>query len=898
MAARTRRSSADLLTYLHVWPEQEYTSGMLTRHDSTRWSLLAVAVLLIASIGVVPMVAGQLTPTPSPEPAEEAISQYGLYEASFRAPGDYTNPYDPAQIDVMATFSGPGGASYDVPAFFMRPFRQTCTENCEVEQLEMAGPSEWRVRFSPPATGEWQVSVSARDRTGFSSVVYEDSFRVAPSDDSGFVRRGENPRYFAFDSGEPFFPVGSNLAWSWDGAGGIFAYERWLDALSAAGANYARINIDVPWFIGLDWPGPAGDYSEAQAAAWRLDTILQRAAERGIYLQVTLLWHQGFTEYVSPPVGPVDDGPRLDTSADWDSNPYNVALGGPLSGPSALFFETARPLLNQRLRYIVARWGYSPHVFAWELVDEIDSLAGYTPQRARAWLQDSLVYLDEIDPVDHLVTVGMRQPEPSLWALDAIDFAQVTYYQRRPVEPPQDQVAGTLDALSQALTQTDKPVLLSEFSLNPWYEPIDDDPTGIHLRNTIWTAALAGSAGGAMSWWWDTYIDRAALYDVFAPLASFTEQVSWNSPALEPITVGLMAETPFNYAPLRLDGFRRDLGSESPFDTIYRVLQDGAVPPISQASAYLYGEANPERSRPQTFVVSPPIDTELQIGLRDVSSEAPAILVINIDGSEIARIDFSAGSRQILVTVPLSAGEHTVVLDNLGADWIQLDYIEIAAYRSPIRAIGLADRERGEAAVWVHHRDFTFETISAGIEPEPVNFSLRIPEMPAGTYRVTIWDAITGNVIGEETVTLAEDGSGTLRVRLLPLTAQLAVHAERVAGPPDTTSTPATQIITRTPAVTLTPTSTSTPTPTSTNTPTPTATDTPTMTLTRTPTRTPSPTNTPTDTSTPTATPTGTATSTPTDTPTATATNTPRPTATQTRTPTITPTATERVTSP
>src|SRR5690606_1763301 len=101
-----------------------------------------------------------------------------------------------------------------------------------------------------------------------------------------------------------------------------------------------------------------------------------------------------------------------------------------------------------------------------------------------------------------------------------------------------------------------------------------------------------------------------------------------------------------------------------------------------------------------------------------------------------------------LVTVPLSAGEHTVVLDNLGADWIQLDYIEIAAYRSPIRAIGLADRERGEAAVWVHHRDFTFETISAEIEPEPVNFSLRIPEMPAGTYRVTIWDAITGNVIG------------------------------------------------------------------------------------------------------------------------------------------------------
>ena len=874
---------------------------MPTRKDSTRWTLLAVVVLLIASFAVVPMIGAQLTPTPSPAAEDDAIEQYSLYETSFRAAGDYTNPYDPNQIDVMATFTGPRGATYEVPAFFMRPFQQVCTEDCEVEELEMAGPSEWRVRFSPPAPGEWQVTVSARDRTGFASTVYEDTFRVTSSDNPGFVRRGENPRYFAFDNGEPFFPIGENLQWSWEGAGGIFAYERWLDELSAAGANYGRINIDVPWFIGLDWPGPAGDYSEAQAAAWRMDTILEMAAERGIYLQVIMLWHQGYTEYVAPPVSPPDGAPRLNTSADWNRNPYNISLGGPLSGPSALFFDTARDLLNQRMRYIVARWGYSPHVFAWELVDEVDSLAGYTPLRARGWLQDSLVYLDGIDPVDHLVTVGMRQPEPTLWALDNIDFAQVSFYQRRPLEPAQDQVAGTVAALSGVFSQTGKPVLLSEFSLNPWYEPVDDDPQGVHLRNTLWTAALSGSAGGAMSWWWDTYIDHQDFYDIFTPLVNFSEQVTWESPDLQPVTVGLVAETPFNYAPLRLDAFQRDFGSESPFDTIYRVLQDGTIPPISQASAYLYGEFNPERSRPQTFVVSPPIDTELQIGIREVSAAAPAILVINIDGVEVARIDFSPGSREILVTVPLSAGEHTVVLDNLGQDWIHLDYLEIAAYRTPIRAIGLADRERGEAAVWVHHRDYVHEVITAGAEPEPLNFSLRLPEMPSGRYRVTIWDAITGNVIGEETVTLAEDGDDTLRIRLLPLTAQLAVHAQRVAGPPEAESTPPTQIITRTPAVTLTPTSTATPTATDTDTPSPTPTDTPTVTLTRTPTDTPSPTDTATATTTPTDTPTQTPTdtATPTETPTDTATprptNTPRPTATDT--PTTPPTATERSTS-
>jgi len=861
---------------------------MSRRYPSTRWSLLAVIALLIASAGVLPLMAGQRGLGPWAQ--DDAIPQYGLYEASFRTPGDYSNPYDPNQIDVIATFTAPDGQTYRVPAFFMRPFRQTCTEDCQTEQLEMAGPSEWRVRFTPPLPGRWQVTVEARDRTGFSSIVHEDEFRVEPSDSPGFIRRGPNPRYFAFDNGEPFFPVGENLGWSWDGAGGIFAFERWLDRLSAAGANYARVNIDVPWFISLDWPGPAGDYTEAQAAAWRLDTILELAAERGIYLQLVLLWHQGYTEYVGPPVITPGDIPRPDTSADWNDNPYNIALGGPLSGPSAVFFDTARPLLNQRLRYIVARWGYSPHVFAWELVDEIDALAGYTAQRGRAWIQDTLVYLMAVDPYDHLVTVGMRQPEPLPWALDGIDFAQVSYYQRRPIEPAEDQVAGTLNVLSQAFAQTDKPVLLSAFSLNPWYEPTEDDPEGVHLRNTMWAAAMSGSAGGAMSWWWDTYIDHEDLYDVFAPLAIFTQRVAWDSPDLRPVSVGLVAETPFTYAPLRLDAFQRNFGSESPPDTIYRVLQDGAAPPISRASAYLYGEFNPERSRPQTFVISPPVDTELRIGIREVSTAAPSILVINIDGAEVARVDFSPGNRAILVTVPLSAGEHTVVLDNLGQDWIHLDYIEIGAYRSPVRALGLADRVRGEAAVWVHHRDYTHQTITAGAEPEPLDASLRIADMPAGTYRITIWDAITGNVIGEETATLAEGGDGVLRVRLLPLTAQLAVHAERIAGPPEADSTPATQIITRTPAVTLTPTSTPTPTPTETSTPTPTATDTPTATLTRTPSPTPTDTDTPTPSATMTATHTPTDTPTATETPTATATNTPRPTSTPRPTRTLTPT--------
>ncbi|MBN1201315.1 MAG: DUF5060 domain-containing protein [Anaerolineae bacterium] len=872
---------------------------MSPRLESTRWSFLLVITLLIAGAVVVPVIGQQALSTPVPSPAAtvtakpdesqpQRVEQYALLELSFQVPGRYANPYDPGEMDVAVIFNPPSGKAIIVPGFYMRPYRQTCTGDCDVEALETAGSPEWRARFAPPQAGDWTYTVEARTASDTRTIM-EGSFEVTPSDNPGYIRIGENPRYFAFDSGAPYFPVGQNLAWSSDESGGIFAYERWLADLSAAGANYARIFIDVPWFIGLDWPGPPGDYDDAQMAAWRMDTILQLAGQYGIYLQVVLVWHQAYTEYAGLPVETPGDAPRPELDIDWNDNPYNVANNGPLGGPSAIFFDVnARALLHQRLRYIVARWGYSPTIFAWEIVDEVDSMIGYTPERAETWLTDAAGFLRDTDPAKHLITAGARGPEAAIWELAALDFAQVRFYQRRPVEEGEDQVTAALNALSQVSAHTDKPVLLTEFSLNPWYAPTDDDPTGVHIRNTIWAAALSGAAGGAMSWWWDTYVDNLDLYGIYTPLALFSQGIPWNSPDLQPIPVGLTAETPSVYGGLRVDGFNREFLSESPADTIYRLMPDGVVPPIEQMSSYLYGQANVVRSFPQTFIAAPPTDTELQIGVASVSTTAPAVLVINIDGKEAARVDFSPGSHDILVTVPLSAGEHTIILDNPGRDWLELDYIEIAQYRSPMRALALADRRQGAAVAWVHHRDYTWQLVAENKELDPLNFSLHIPGMPPGIYRVTFWNTLTGAIIGEDTITLRGESSGTLNIALLPITSQLAVRAFRVAGAEPVAAPEETHIATRTPQISLTPTPTSTETPSATSTPT----------NTPTPTRTPTPTDTPTHTATPTETNTPTRTPTPTDTQTPTQTNTPTPTGTYTRTPrpSHTPTATPSAT--
>ncbi len=866
-----------------------------TSHKPAPWTFALVTAFLIIGVVAVPNMsqidperAAPVTQTPPPSTVKnfaEPVPLYGLLELSLDSLGTYANPFDPAEIDVIATFRSPTGKAFEVPGFFMQPYRDTCVLNCDAESLAPAGQPGWRVRFAPDQTGLWRYLIEARDAEG-KRPVQRGSFEVAPTDDPGFVRVGTSGRYFAFDNNTAYFPVGENLLWAREEDGGLYAYQRWLEQLHASGANYARLSLDIPWFIGLDWSNPAGDYSNGQAAAFRLDSILQMAEQEGIYLQIGLIWHQSFANYAEPPVSIPADIPALAADTDWASSPYNAVNGGPLEISSEIFTNAdAQNLLRQRLRYAVARWGYSPHVFAWEIVDELDSVLGYTPDKALPWLQDLAAYLREIDPYHHLITAGTRRLEPAAW--DALDFAQVSYYENRPTDDPVDQVAGVLSTLDQAFAYTQKPVLLSEFSLNRWYPPLDDDPTGVHIHNTIWATALSGAAGSAMPYWWDTYIDRQNLYNRLDPLALFTRDIPWNTANLQPVALSPTADNPLAYGALRIDDFNRDFPGESPSDTIYRLTSDGPVPSTSRMSSHLYGKFNPERSRPQTFIIAPPVNTELRIHVQNVSSTAPAALAVMVDSLEVARVEFSADSQNILVTVPISAGEHTIVLDNPGQDWLQISYLEIAQYRAPVRALALADRNLGIAVAWVQHRDYTWPLVASGNTLEPLNFGLRFPAMPPGVYRVTYWDTASGSVIGEETITLAEDSDGTLRLELLPITSQLAVRIARIAGPEIEQTPAATEFATRTPQVSFTPTPSETPTlsptPTraATSTPAPTATSLPTMTPTPLPTLTSSPTDTPTDTPAPTAT------ETPTVTPLPTATRTPGPT--RTPSPTDTP---------
>ncbi|MCB9451847.1 MAG: DUF5060 domain-containing protein [Anaerolineaceae bacterium] len=769
-----------------------------------------IAVRVLAGILIL-----SVTPVHSQEPVPEITSERYV-PLTFQVqvdPTTYSNPFDPDDIELLGIFEAPDGQQVVIPGFWMQPYENRCPD-CETEDLQPAGEPVWLVRFTPFQVGEWSYIIQVQDDRTTIETLEEGQFTVTPSTEPGFVHVGANNRYFQFDNGQSYFPIGHSIKWSWDDAGGVNQYINWLRQLHEFGGNYARLIIDTPWFIGLEWDAPAGDYTQAQQAAARLDIILEAAAEYDIKLQLVLLWHQALTIYGGPPVLIPPTFDRPDTTPDWDNNPYNVIYGGPIAGPSVFFYnERAQQLFRRRLQYIVARWGYSPQIFAWEIIDRLDRTGDYNAPIAGEWLANIASYLKQIDGQHHLVTASTFNFDSVIAANPLLDFTSGEFYQSRPIETRSDQVAGAVSVIRHYLEANPAPTLLVDYSLNPWYEPADDDLQGIHVQNTLWAAALSGSAGGAASDWWYSYLIPRGLQALYTPLEAFTTGIDWANLNLQPAEAGLITEEENTYTAVRVSDFNR-LFSAPPLATIepHNISPDGVFPPVDNVSSFLYGQTyNSQFSQAQIYRVSLPTPAYIEIGVRRVSSQANARLAVTVDGESALTLDLNANSTNISLRVPLFSGEHEIILDNTGDDWLELDFVEVGGLIAPARVLTLRDLTNGVALAWLQHRDYTWEKATLTSERTPIQAQYTLAQMPSGLYTVEIWNPLTGNILGEELVRVGDDHQ--LQVTLLPFDSQLALRIFRRSDS-FIQPTPTPQVATIVLTVTPSPTATNTPEPT------------------------------------------------------------------------------------
>lgn len=412
---------------------------------------------------------------------------------------DVQNPYDPDEIDLRVTFTSPAGEQVIVPAFYF---------------LHQSDPNQsgWRVRFTPAIEGEWQAVAQATSPQGtFASDTI--SFNVSPRDANGFVRlHPGNPRYLAFDDGQTFFPIGVNLGWWRDDA--LREYERWLDALQANGANTARIWM-APWSFGIEWQDTGlGNYDNRQLRAHWLDEVIKMAEQRGIYLVIGLIPDREF---------------RADGL--WGDNPYNTANGGMLQSPADFVTnDEAKEMFKRRLRYIAARWGYSPNILAWEWWNEVETTRIETPA-LKPWIEEMTAHLRQFDVNRHLITTSyVGNGDDEIWRMPEIDLMQRHEYNETPkwLKP----IPGGFRLTPNAPA---KPLLFGEFGYSPAGEPLTPaTKDGIHLHNALWASAFNGFGSTAMYWWWDDFIDAGNLWPRFKGIATFLAEE--DLAALAPIT--------------------------------------------------------------------------------------------------------------------------------------------------------------------------------------------------------------------------------------------------------------------------------------------------------------------------------------------------------------------------
>lgn len=442
------------------------------------------------------------------------------------------NKFDPEQVDVSINFSGPDGRIIKINAFWAIDF---CINDsspdpthfipgyCAADNWGIADPeylkavetsTPWHVRFAPSITGKWRFDFEVK-LGAFHYRFAGSSFQVADSKNQGFIKTAG--RNFAFQrNGGLFYPIGINGV-----IHGSNRYNRFnvlvvfyaIDNIAKNGGNLCRLFI-TPLFFGIEWlEDGLTNFTSRQNRAFDLDRIIEYAHFRGVYLQLCI---ESYTEFNAP----ISVSPKEMWSS-WSTNPYRHPVHSVLD-----FFTDAIKIhtYKKKLRYILARWGYSTNIFAFELFNEIDKVSAINwgrPGDIINWTKTIIAYCKATLGDKHLYTQSFATPDNAPkgnFVIDAnLDFYTDHFYT---YSKNQDHQINYLANRAKYLFGS-KPYLLGETGLDrPLEKTIIDKPaeckvapytnsflnTPEHtfwvyqLHDALWASVLSGSSGTALFW--------------------------------------------------------------------------------------------------------------------------------------------------------------------------------------------------------------------------------------------------------------------------------------------------------------------------------------------------------------------------------------------------------------
>lgn len=672
----------------------------------------------ISAVGLA--IAGAVGCSPRPEVAYADV--FPRIETSFSIPHLASDPFDYEKTDVRVSFRRVGGGSIWVPAFF-------------------DGDTTWKARYTPTERALYRVeSVTLNDQRLTVTPVPRE-WQVTGAGKPGFIQVDPKDKTrFVYGNGSRYYPFGHNQAWRTNGLPDI---PEMFAKMAGSRENWSRVWMNQWDGKNLDWPkpGPFGTLDLKVARRW--DSIVDAAETNSIAFQMTLQHHGQYSTEVNP---------------NWDDCPYNVKNGGFLSKPEEFFTSPqAKALTKRKLRYAVARWGYSPAIMAWELFNEVqftDAARHGHWKDVAAWHTEMAAFLRQQDPFHHLITTSSTEAAPApVWA--AMDYYQEHTYP-----------ADLLTALYGDGQHNDKPYFVGE------YGPANlSDAEGQYLHAGLWTGLMSGRGGAPQYWTWDE-IEKHNLYSHFSAAGAFlaasrlAEQAGLRR-TLPSITTSQRSSLAFGPA----------AGWVAAKQSEFIVESSGPPVGIGGLPQFLQGNNHRDMSpKPLTFQVDYPQAGRFEVTL-DKVAKSGAHLKLTVDNQEVERnyaaadADYTPNQASLGVEVPM--GKHTITLENVGVDWVVIKRFALTNYSPALGGYALCGSDY--AAAWVYHRA---NVILEGPLAPAAAGTVTLSSLKPGKYRAHWLDTRTGKQIRATVVTVAAGSSG-LSLKTPEIVRDVALFVQR-----------------------------------------------------------------------------------------------------------------------
>ena len=410
-----------------------------------------------------------------------------------------------------------------------------------------SNPFPFRIRFSPPKTGKWTCSikiVTPKLQTESEAI----DFEVIPGGNEPIVI-DKNGRFFERNN-EPFYPIGCNITWPLttpstdpelysyfdytmngikylqdEGCRPNYVvprvyrkYQERLNLLADNGVNYMRL-IMAPISCEIEWE-ELGNYTQRLHMAQEMDKLFSWAESRDVIMHLSTQLQMTFQNF----------GPQSYYSKwVWDDQIneqhfcyYDLLKG--LPAQNFLINEEAKKYYKQRLRYIVARWGYSSSLGVYEFIAEANQIGNNESTDASGahtysvdakpfekWHHEMGAYVNsQYNGKSHIITTTyagykanndytFASPDLTMMASNLYDFGSPNFFNhladisRKVLNDELSTVSYTANA--QKVNANRKPFMLTEF------DALDSqcDEDKIDVIRAQWQSIFSG-VNGSLSW--------------------------------------------------------------------------------------------------------------------------------------------------------------------------------------------------------------------------------------------------------------------------------------------------------------------------------------------------------------------------------------------------------------